>query len=427
VLEQLTIERLSLDGRGVARADGKTVFVEGALPGECVDAKLTQQHKRFDEARLEQLISASSERVEPGCKHYGDCGGCQLQHLSADGAIDYKARAVSDQIAKLGGITPPELAAPITSQSWHYRRSARIGLNQLAQGGSLAGFRRAGSNKLCQIDQCQVLRAPSEQLFDSLREMLDEIDQAKSVTQVEFIAGDNASALVFRVKGQLTPANRKRVLALCEQLNCQGYLQQSNGLEALADYPALNYQLDDLTLEFKPGDFLQINPEVNQAMVAQALDWLELDSSDKVLDLFCGLGNFSLPLAKRCAQLTGVEGSEKMVERASHNAEQNGIDNSQFYCADLSQPIEGQPWASEGFDKVLLDPPRQGAGELINALLPLAPKQMLYIACDPVSLARDTQSLTKAGYQMTRLGVLDMFPQTHHVEAMALFTRADLV
>lgn len=421
------IESLSLDGRGVARVSGKTLFITGALPHEQVTARLIKQHKRFDEGQLQSIQQASPHRVAPTCSHAETCGGCQLQHLAADKQIDYKTRGVLELLKRLAKTEPLAIAPALTSTPWGYRRTARIGLNVRQRDNSvLVGYRRQGSRKLLQITNCPVLDESCASLFDKVHTLLSQLKKPKAFTHLELQQGDSAQALTLRTSTQ--PAHDHQILqafAKAEQLNF--YLQTDTGYQPVWEVAENYYDLPDfqLRLFFQPGDFLQINGTVNQQMVTQAISWLALDSSDQLLDLFCGLGNFSLPAAKVAGKVTGVEGSATMVERATDNARRNQIDNSRFYCADLAGQLQHQSWlqAARGCNKILLDPPRTGAFELLQQL-PLHASHLLYIACDPAALARDSQLLSAKGYQLTRLGLVDMFPHTHHVESMALFEKA---
>ncbi len=433
--QQLSIESLSIEGRGVAKSNGKTLFVEGALPGETVTAKITQDHKSYAQAQLIDVISASEQRIDAPCEHYSQCGGCQLQHLSATAQLAHKQEAVLSLLLHNAKTTPQSVETALESPAYYYRRSARIGVNQLHQSGlAIVGFRRANSAKLLQVSHCKVLPENLSELFNQLRDSLDQIDNAKAITHVELLQGDNIGALTFRCKAQLKNAAKKTLLTLLETLSdsgitFQGYLRYDDKTVPLKQYPErLSYAINDLKLSFESGDFLQVNAQVNQQMINRALDWLALCKEDKILDCFAGLGNFSLPLSKQVQQVTGIEGSERMVERAAFNALLNNIDNCQFYSANLSEDIQSHSWAAKHFNKLVLDPPRSGASELINNLFSSAIGEqlthILYVACDPSSLARDTKLLNENGFEMVKFCVMDMFPNTAHIESMALFCLA---
>ncbi|UTW13689.1 23S rRNA (uracil(1939)-C(5))-methyltransferase RlmD [Marinobacterium rhizophilum] len=422
----LDIEGLSHEGRGVARLDGKAVFVSGALPGEQVMARIDTDRNRYAQAQTLEVLSASPERAEPGCQHYGQCGGCDLQHLRHDQQIHFKQEQALDQLRRIGSLVPDATEAPLVSLPWHYRRSARVGINQLQRNGEpLIGFRRRASNKLLQIEQCEVLDLRAQDLFRGLRDTLAGLDDLKSITHAQVQYGDHLGALTLRTKKPLRADTLARLQPVARQFELQLYLEDSQGTRYAGDAPEqpLTYALPafKLELEFAPGDFLQVNPELNRQMVSRAIEWLDPQPGDRVLDLFCGLGNFTLPLATRCAEVVGVEGSDTMAERASINARRNGIENATFFRNDLSQDFRHQKWYRTGFDLILLDPPRTGAREAIQQLIGYRAKRILYVSCNPAMLARDGAELAQAGYRLTRFCAMDMFPHTAHVEALALF------
>lgn len=430
--QQLLIESLSIEGRGVAKSNGKTLFVEGALPGEEVTAKITQDHKSYAQAQLVKVVTSSDQRIDAQCEHYNHCGGCQLQHLSAQAQLTHKQQAVLSLLLHNAKTTPLSIEPALESSAYHYRRSARIGVNQLHQSGlAIVGFRRANSAKLLQVSSCKILPENLTNLFNELRDSLDEIDNAKAITHVELLQGDSIGALTFRCKALLNNAAKKRLLALLENISAkgisfQGFLKYDDKTVALAQYSEqLTYTVNDLQLSFESGDFLQVNTQVNQQMINRAIEWLAISKNDYILDCFSGLGNFSLPLSEQAGQVIGVEGSEKMVERATLNAQLNTIDNCQFFCANLSEDIQVHNWVNNPFNKLVLDPPRSGASELINHIFSSSIGQqlthILYVACDPSSLARDTKLLNENGFEMVKFCVMDMFPNTTHIESMALF------
>ncbi|GGO80635.1 23S rRNA (uracil(1939)-C(5))-methyltransferase RlmD [Marinobacterium nitratireducens] len=428
-LEELQIERLSHEGRGVARAAGKTVFVAGALPGERVRARLLADRSRYCEAEMLEVLEASPDRTEPGCSHYRQCGGCDLQHLRPQRQIAFKQEQALDQLSRLGKLAPEHVEAPLVSLPWHYRRSARIGINQLQRNAEpLVGFRRRASNKLLAIEQCEVLDPRAQTLFVQLRQALAECGDIKQITHAQVQYGDQAGALTLRVKKALDDSTRTRLQACAEALELELYIESDAGIRyAGKGTPApLQYSLPayDVVLDFAPGDFLQVNADLNRQMVSRALDWLAPTAQDRVLDLFCGLGNFTLPLARHSAEVVGIEGSAEMVERATANARRNGLGNVRIYRQDLSQDFRHQGWYRGGFDLILLDPPRTGAREAVQQLTQYRARRVLYVACNPAALARDGAELAAAGYRLSRFCVMDMFPHTAHVEALALFELA---
>lgn len=424
--ETLKIEGLSHEGRGIAKHNGKTIFVAGALPNEEVEYEITSKHRRYDEANCTQVLTESSQRTSPKCEHFGTCGGCDLQHLAHEHQIPTKQTLVLDQLNRLGKFTPEKVEEPITSTEWNYRRSCRIGINQMMRDGSaLVGFRRRGSSKLTQIDHCPVLAEPLDKILSALPQVLEAEEQFKEITHGELTLGDNQGALTLRVKKRPSDALCQTLNNLAEQQNFKLYFDHGDKIEAYCDKAVLSYkhQPTATDIEFEPGDFIQVNNQVNQQMIDRAISWLNLEANDRVLDLFCGIGNFSLPLAKTAAHVVGIEGVEDMVARANTNAANNDLDNCEFYRADLSKDLRAMPWYKQGFNKILLDPPRTGALEIIKQLKNHQPEMILYVSCNPAALSRDGAELIEQGYVASRFCVMDMFPHTSHVESMVLFER----
>lgn len=427
--ETLTITGLSHEGRGIAKHDGKTIFVSGALPEEVVKFEVTANHRRYDEARCTEVIHPSLYRTEPSCEYYGQCGGCDLQHLKHEQQISSKESLVLDQLQRLGQVQPSSIEPAIQSAPWGYRRSARLGINQRFRDGSvLLGFRRKGSNKLINIAQCPVLDSQLNALIPTLSESLSANGDIKHITHAEVTLSESNVVLLLRTMKPLQPELRQELEALAQKQQCLIYLDNGQSKQALGSEQTLSYSLSNLKLAFQPGDFIQVNGAVNQQMVATAMDWLALNKQDQVLDLFCGIGNFSLPAAQQAGKVVGVEGVADMVQRASDNAALNALDNCTFYRADLSKDLTATSWYREsyqqGFNKIILDPPRTGAAEIIPQLQKHQAEKILYISCNPAALARDAQLLLQQGYSATRFCVMDMFPQTSHVESMLLFERA---
>lgn len=410
--------------------NGKTLFVAHALPGETLYIKVTASHKRYDEAEATERVTDSPDRVLPICSHYAECGGCDLQHLNPTRAPAVKEALVLEMLKRGAGISPTYVEPPILSHSSGYRRSARVGINQRQRDGALlTGFRRRLSHKLLNIDQCPVLDSRLDHLFSTLHRYLDDLDGVRSITEVLISLGDESGYLKFRLTKPVSTEIKKRLLDIAGELKLHVWVEEGDKPSyplddsALKEQQRVHFNVDEtVKITFQPGDFIQVNADVNRAMVLRAKEWLSDHESKTLLDLFCGLGNFSLPLAKQFKQVIGVEGSADMVKRATENAQHNLINNVHFYCADLTQPIHQTAWYRQHTpDIVLLDPPRSGAATLLPQLLPLKPLQILYIACNPSALARDAQTLVQAGYQLTRFCVLDMFPNTSHIESMALF------
>lgn len=421
--QRLSIERLAHDGRGIAHEGGRTWFVAGALAGEQVEARVLAARSQVVDARVERVLEASPLRREAPCALAGRCGGCTLQHLPHAEQVALKQRALAEQLHRLAALEPQEWAPPLVGPEFGYRRRARIAVRWSPKTGQLEiGFRAAASQAIVELDQCAVLVQALQSLLAALPAVLRRLRKPQAIGHVELFHG-TASALLVRHTQPLPEEDRQLLRAFCAEHGAQLWWQGEG--EPQADDPAqeLGYRLEtcNLTLAWRPGDFVQVNAPVNELMLAQALDWLAPRADERVLDLFCGLGNFALPLAQRAAEVVGVEGVQAMVERAAANAAANGLDNAHFYRADLSQPLEQASWARGGFAAVLLDPPRDGAAAVVGQLRRLGAQRVLYVSCNPATLARDAALLAQQGYRLTRAGILDMFPQTAHVEAMALF------
>ena len=418
---------LSLDGRGVARPNGKTLFVRDALPGEQVEVTIEKSGKRFDEGSLAQQISASDKRVQPACQYYGRCGGCDLQHLDSQAAVELKQKELLTQLAKRAKVEPETIDSPLQgTKVLGYRRAARIGINQRESGELLMGFRRRNSSKLVDIESCPVLTPAINAFLADLRSTLEQFERIKHLTQIELIEGRTGLVAELRATKNLSDELRAALTELAQQHQVDFALSIKEGTKTklCANPAAMELELaQSLNLQFSARDFVQVNSEVNEQMVSRVLDWLAPQADEIALDLFSGLGNFSLPLAQKLKQVTAVEGSSAMVERCLANAAANGIDNIEAYAADLSQADSAAPWLAQSYDLILLDPPRQGAADIIAQIDHLRPRALVYIACDPSSLVRDAETLTAQGYNMSRLCVADMFPQTHHIESLALFER----
>lgn len=433
------VENLSHDGRGIAREEGKTRFVDGALPGETVMAKMVSTRSRFDELRTTEVLTASPQRVEPPCRFADLCGGCSLQHMDSDAQIRFKENTLREHFAHFGGIEPEHWEPPMRSPELGYRRKARLGVRFVPKRDSvLVGFREKRGRFLADIDRCEVLDPRIGDRITDLRAMLYELDAHNSIPQVEVACGDDEAAMVFRNMEPLSTGDEAALVAFGQARNLHVYLQPKGPDTVRRIWPQggeerLSYRLNDfdLTLSFHPMDFTQVNAAINRLTVARAVDWLDLGPDDRVLDLFCGLGNFTLPMARRAGQVVGVEGDSAMVVRGGENARANGIDNASFYGANLQGDFTAESWAAEGFDKILIDPPRSGALEVCEYLAAFGARRIVYVSCNPSTLARDAGVLVRQGYRLVRAGVMDMFPHTTHVESMALFERragvADLV
>lgn len=428
---QLDITALSHDGRGVARnVEGKTVFVHGALAGESVMARLTQKRKSHDEADAVEVLMASPDRVEPRCAHFGVCGGCSLQHLRPEAQVAAKQQALLDALQHIGKVQPDRVLDPLLNASpWGYRRKARLGIKFVPKKGKvLVGFRERGTPYVTDLAECHVLHPKIAALLQPLAQLVEGLSIRDRVPQVEVAMDDSQLVLIFRVLDEPSAVDRDALAAFGRDHALFVYLQPGgpDSVAPLGETAELVYALPDfdLRLGFLPSDFTQVNSEINRQMVSHALALLEVGADDRVLDLFCGVGNFTLPLATCAKQVVGVEGDAGLVARARANAERNGLTNVGFHVANLYEDLERPPWLGEQYDKVLLDPPRSGALEVLEHLPRLGADRLVYVSCYPGTLARDAGELVhKLGYRLIAAGVMDMFPHTAHVESIALFER----
>lgn len=427
-----TIEKFSHDGRGIARIDGKTTFIAGALPTETVQFAYTRRKTDFDEGRVLDVVIPSPDRVIPHCPHYALCGGCSLQHLSAEAQIQAKQALLVDVLARVGHCQANEILPPLTADVWHYRNKARLSVRYVEKkGATLLGFREKNNPRyITDIHQCPVLHASVDTQIDALRALLDASPDNRSIAQIEVAADDTEVALIIRNLTPLTDTTHELLRQFGEQTQFRLYLQPAGPDSVQLFYPPdaeayLQYTLPEFSIvyRFHPNDFTQINMGINRKMVSLAVRLLALQPTDVVLDLFCGLGNFSLPIAKHCAQVIGLEGSAQMIERAKMNASENGIPNTEFACRNLEDWSLDDPLVKE-VNKILLDPPRTGAFAIVKQMNILNPELIVYVSCNPVTLARDAEVLiTTHGYTLEAAGVMDMFPHTSHVESIAVFRR----
>jgi len=433
---EAVITDLSHDGRGVARVDGKTVFVSGALLGEQAVLRLRKRHRHFDEAEVVELITRSSHRVEPRCEHFGQCSGCSLQHLDAPSQIATKQRVLAENFERIGKVTPQAWLPPLTGEPWGYRRKGRLSVrNVVKKGRVLVGFREEENPRfVADIQQCEVMHPALGPKVGLLADLLGGMDAANDIPQIEFAAGDDIMALVFRHMQPLSQRDLAALTAFGQQHELAIYLQPGGNSSVhplWPEHPRLAFRIasgdvgvDDVELEFQPLDFVQVNADMNQRMMARTLELLDPQPTDRVLDLFCGLGNFTLPIARRVAEVVGVEGEHGLVERAAQNASRNGIDNARFHVANLFEDQRNTDWARQPWDKLLLDPPRAGADKVLEYLPHKQTRRVVYVSCHPASLARDAGILVnRHGFKLKSAGVMDMFPHTSHVESIALFER----
>lgn len=424
------IDDLSHDGRGVTHIDGKTVFVEGALKGEEVSFLYVEKKRSYDVGATQEVHKAAAERVEPRCAVFGTCGGCALQHMEAGAQILAKQEVLLENFERIGKVTPGEVLPPLTGPHWGYRRKARMGVRNVPKKGRvLIGFREKRAPYIVDMHRCEVLHPSVGEHLDELSEMIGSLEACARIAQIEVAVDDTQTALVFRNLDPLSAADREKMIVFAREHEMHFFLQPAgpDSVEPLwPEQTQLSYALPefDVRFNFTPTGFTQVNTDINRKMVPYAIDMLDVQPDERVLDLFCGIGNFTLPLARRAKEVVGVEGLDILVQRARENAELNGIENVSFHVADLAKEVESLPWWSQGFDKVLLDPARDGAMEAIPHIARLGVKRIVYVSCNPATLARDAGLLVNEhGYTLEKAGVMDMFPHTAHVESIALFTK----
>ncbi len=444
----LDVESLDLEANGVARNEGKVVFVRGALPGERVSAELVRRKPKFDVAQTVAVLRESSARVQPRCPHFGVCGGCSMQHVDAGAQMAIKQRALEDQLWHLGKVRPQTWLASIAGPAWRYRHRARLSVRDVPKkGGVLVGFHERASSYVADMRECHVLPVRVSDLLLPLRALVESLSIRRRVPQIEVAVGEGAErqartdcvALVLRVLDPPAADDLERLRGFAATHRIEWWLQPKgpDSIELFCDdegrlardgaRSALGYSLPEfgVRMPFRPTDFTQVNARMNEVLVRRALQWLDPQPGERIADLFCGLGNFSLPIAARGARVSGIEGNRALVERAAHNAALNGLaQRSEFRAADLFA-VDDDEWRALGpFDRVLVDPPREGALEVAKALAADAarPRRIVYVSCNPATLARDAAILVhQGGFVLRAAGALNMFPQTSHVESMAVF------
>ena len=419
---KVAIERLDLNGCGVARYQNKPVFIAGALPGETVQIQIYEQKSKYLRARLLKLDNESQHRVVPFCQHYQKCGGCDLQHLAYQQQLSFKENKLAQLFARNQIKINLPWQPPLLAGEQHYRRKARIGVQYAKDGRATIGFRQRATNDLVAIAYCPVLEQPISAIFAPLKALMKKMTTSRAIGHIEVIITEQVTLIIRRLK-TFTQADESLWLQQAQEHNWQVIFDTGEVLQPLTRETSLNYVLpDDLTVTFSGQDFIQVNHQMNMLMIEQAINWLSPAKNNTVLDLFCGLGNFSLPLATRVKALVGIEGIQCMVDRASENAVNNGISNCHFYQADLNSPWLEQSWAKQSYDIVVLDPARAGAFAAIEQLIKLKINKLLYVSCDPATLARDSQLLLQHGYRIEKIAIMDMFSQTKHIETMVLFS-----
>jgi 23S rRNA (uracil1939-C5)-methyltransferase len=441
----IDIKSLDMDARGIGHIDnedgspGKVVFVEGALPGERVSFETFKKKKNWEAARMTALHRESSLRVKPKCVHFDYCGGCSMQHLEPSAQVAIKQRVLEDNLWHIGKVRPLTVMRPMYGPTWGYRYRARLSVRHVVKKGTvLVGFHEKKSIYVADIGSCQILPPHVSDMLLPLRELIGSLSLYNQIPQIEVAVGEDVTALVLRIMGPLTADDETRLKAFADQYRIQFWLQ-TKGPETAAPYyplePQLHYLLPEfgVRMPFKPVDFTQVNHHINRVLVHKALGLLEVQPDDRVADLFCGLGNFTLPLATQGREVVGIEGSTSMTERALDNAKANGLSaKTSFSTRNLFEVTVDDLIALGKFDRMLIDPPRDGAmavslalGALREKHPELLPKRIVYVSCSPSTLARDANALVNlAGYTLSKAGVVNMFPHTSHVESMAVFDLA---
>ncbi|TKU89701.1 23S rRNA (uracil(1939)-C(5))-methyltransferase RlmD [Citrobacter sp. wls620] len=413
----VTVNDLDPFGQGVARHNGKALFIPELLPQESAEVVITEDKKQFARAQVKRRLNDSPQREVPRCPHFGVCGGCQQQHAS----ISLQQRSKS---AALSRLMKCEVSDVIADTPWGYRRRARLSLNYRPKEQKLQmGFRKSASSDIIDVKQCPILVPQLEALLPHIRACLESLQGLRHLGHVELVQAGSGTLMILRHTAPLSAQDKEKLECFSHSQGLSLFLApQSEILESISEESPW-YDSNGLRLTFSPRDFIQVNEGVNQQMVARALEWLDVQPEDRVLDLFCGMGNFTLPLATRAANVVGVGGVPALVEKGRENALNNGLHNVTFFHENLEEDVTRQPWAKNGFDKVLLDPARAGAAGVMQHIIKLEPIRVVYVSCNPATLARDSDALLNAGYVIRRLAMLDMFPHTGHLESMVLFER----
>jgi len=432
LIMEATIHSLSPEGRGVTQFEGKTTFVEGALKDEKVTFEFIKRRSRFDEARVKDILEPSPDRVTPLCPHFGICGGCRLQHISANAQVLFKTESVKEQLLHFGKVIPKIWLPPIIGHSYQYRRKARLGVKYVFKKQKLLiGFREKQSSKITDIEYCYILEPKAADLIKPFAELLQALSCKIFIPQIEIAMGDSDMAWIIRHLEPISVTEITALITFAALHNFQLYLQPHGPESVHKIWPIdteyrLKYVLPNLHAKFlfHPTDFTQINAVVNTQMITLALSLLAPSADETILDLFCGIGNFTIPLALHAKEVIGVEGSEKMVERLLENAAFNNLTNIQGFAANLDSPPQAAAWMSQPYDKILLDPPRSGALAILPFIAKSSVKRIVYISCNPATLARDVGELVhKYGFTLQSVGVMDMFTHTEHIESIALLER----
>ncbi len=433
---EINIDSLAHDGRGVGRGeDGKVVFVDYALPGEKVIYVPVMNRKSYLFGSTVEVLEASEHRIEPKCEVFGQCGGCVLQHLEESVQIKYKQQQLLENFKKIGDVQPEQWLTPMTGPHWGYRRRARLGAKFVPKkGGMIVGFRERNSSYIQPTTSCEVLYPEVSALFPDLRETLSKTSCNDKIPQIEISVADNATVMIVRHLEAFNQDDLDILSDFAKRNELQLFLQPGNLKSVHPLYPVkpdplyYDFKEFDIRIEFLPTDFIQVNGGINDQLVSKTIELLDLQEDDRVLDLFCGVGNFTLPLARHSKHVVGVEGDQALVNRAIHNREINNLEEVEFHYGDLfkedmTSSSHGD-WLDQKFDKILLDPPRSGAAEMIKRLPMFGASKVVYVSCGPATLARDAGVMVNEhGYKMTYAGVIDMFPHTAHVESIAVFEK----
>ena len=426
------IESLDHEARGITRLDGKTVFVDSALPGETVEYASFRRKPSYELAHLVSVLRPSTARVEPRCPHFGVCGGCAMQHMEPSAQVAAKQRVLEDSLWHIGRVRPDSILPPIHGEPWGYRHRARLAVRKLPKkGGVLIGFHEWRSSYIADIQSCAILPPHVSALLMPMRDLIASLSIAERVPQLDFAVGEQCTALLLRILEPLKARDEQLLRDFADHHKVVFYLQPKGPDTAYHFYPLpgprLSYTLPEfgLELDFRPTDFTQVNHAVNRVLIRRALRLLDPQPDERIADMFCGLGNFTLPIARSGARVVGIEGSEALVKRGQESALANGLaEFVEFGVANLFECTEASLAALGHFDKMLIDPPREGAVELARAIGPDGPRRIVYVSCNPATLARDAAVLvTSKGYRFVAAGAVNMFPHTSHVESIAVFER----
>ena len=434
---RVVIESIDIEGKGIARIDGKTIFIRDVLANEEVDIEIYKRKSNFDLGRLINIITPSVDRIKPECPHFGVCGGCSMQHLEFNAQIAAKEKVLIDNLKHIGKVAPDNILEPLKGIPWNYRHRARLSARYVTKkGGALVGFREKGTSYVADMNECRILPKHISDLIPHLRSLLGNLLIKEKIPQIEVAVGNNVTVLVFRIMEPLDPNDQEKVKQFVDTYTTPDHpLQtwlQDKGPDSCKpfyplDAPSLSYKLDrfNIDMPFYPTEFTQVNPEINQHMVNQAITLLGLQESDTVYDFFCGIGNFTLPIATIAKKVIGFEGSPQLVKRATDNAKHNNLTNAEYTAVNLFK-VDNEWLCELGLaDKWLIDPSRDGAAELIASISAnIAPQKIVYVSCNPATLARDASILVNThSYNLIDVGVMNMFPHTSHIESIAVFAK----